>query len=448
MVFKFNLSSFVLSFALITGLLVFHSTPAQADSGIFDDYIPCAENGNCGREAGEVLDEEVGEIARELTPYEERPPEPIPPEEAMCTSSTPLEDAPFNCKTAICNAGVIEIDFDDNDIHEVAEICHKCSEGEIVVDPAKEQKPLEPHMCIGCSNGNVENLEENTACVGDGTEAQACFTCQGGDCKLPACKVETTPWKVTLAAELDKIGFINKIINGLNEVGSKLPVPGGFEISKPTIAGSVENGDECCGECTADKDPIGQYVQLDGTLGIGAEIYIGKKIDVEFDEEFEKWGYGIELELDAEAKVGIFLNMEVKGGASGKYNLHCDQGCGRFFAEAGAKLSGGVSAEVKEAEVEIIFASEDYDIIALVPDEEGNPAGASAMVVLGSGSKLALSKSIGSSCSTDTCLWTLGAGALELSVSGRVEIFGWREFGIPTITWEKQLWSPYNGTCG
>ena len=78
-----------------------------------------------------------------------------------------------------------------------------------------------------------------------------------------------------------------------------------------------------------------------------------------------------------------------------------------------------------------------------------------ALVILGEGTRVAISQSWGSNCDEGKCSWDLGGGRLKFSAAGTIQIgeedgWGqrWRSWKMPTVFWELPLWDPVlNNDC-
>lgn len=139
----------IVMFAL--AVLCLLSMPVQAD--IFKGYIPCAENGTCGNQAGETPDEEVGQIGSEIPDNHGGDGEPdlvvdeeiLEENSSLCEAPTESSDSVFvevpgidnsvkDCKRFGCRDGDFGYQHDNDDISEEDKICKSCDKGELKND--------------------------------------------------------------------------------------------------------------------------------------------------------------------------------------------------------------------------------------------------------------------------------------------------------------------------
>ena len=276
---KPNRRSFIIPFALAMALVCLFAVPVHAD--IFEDFVPCEDSGDCGNQAGDTPDEEVGQIGSDVPDNFGSDEDPVliddidtggdggsgagedPREDYVPVGGTtdafcgidqpilggtpiPVDDAfqvPHNCKELVCIGDESFNRPKDDDISNEDNRCNSCDKGSITADPGKD----------------------NTVCGGDGTDAQECFTCQSGKCAIPVCQAPSLTSTVKLASSKFKVFG--------SEAVAKIGNFPYLKLSNTELTASAERktGKECCGVCDKPLQPV-PYSEETGKLEVKTDV--------------------------------------------------------------------------------------------------------------------------------------------------------------------------------
>lgn len=198
------------------------------------------------------------------------------------------EQAPGDCQTATCGGSK-----DDND--DIPENdCGTCEGGKAIIDkekalPEEKQKPddckllmcggentpldetsavKEKEPCKFCSAGKIEWEPEDLRC-GDGTPAKECYTCRDGNCGNHCTAKLDPPSIVNGGAAVSTLdGMAKKWVDRL----SASPIVNA-SISGIELKGNVEQGQECCADCTEGPSPK-SYSKYTANVDVAASITV------------------------------------------------------------------------------------------------------------------------------------------------------------------------------
>lgn len=330
------------------------STTSMAAADIFKDFIPCIESGDCANEAGDTPDEEVGQIDSEIpdnfgsgddpilvvdliddgtTPddddendetdpgeNEETDPgendEVVEEDSDMCTVDQPslanifipADDAQQtnpNCNTLGCRGGNLVETPDDTDISTEDKKCNTCEAGDVVVDANKADQ----------------------LCGGDGTDAQACFTCQDGTCAMPVCNASD----VTHEFGTTTLDYVVKAVTDVSSLLNRIPIVSSE--AQPFFDIKLTSGKKCCLTCENFKPEGSSYKKFAGEAGLKGPVKVSllgpppKKV-----QPPKKLGFGYyfggEIFI---SPVALTTDLKLSGGADYTILEDCgDENCGSF----------------------------------------------------------------------------------------------------------------------
>ncbi|GGW96867.1 hypothetical protein GCM10007391_33680 [Alteromonas halophila] len=334
-------------------------------------------------------------------------------------------DVKGDCKMPGCENGSPKDVPDDSDIAEEEAKCKKCENGETKADPAKEG--------VKC---------------GDGSPEQECLICKEGSCTQPDCDAAGEQVSLTIGGEIDpkSVPGLGKIVSLAEKALNVLPVS--CTVPAINVKGSYKRGEDCCQDCS--KDDKGEYHQVAGAGEITSDCVLGKRAPpLDIDWPITAFGWGIQVEIQGEAEVGITFKPTLSLEASGKYNFTCEEGCVQGEAKLAFPIFGGVSAKIRKAEAEVKFGSVgDWDVVEINGPEitGGLQVGAiSGSVRAGFGAA--------QGCDSANCNVTLGDGKLVFTFKGgSIQLFDVERLTVNLneyINWELEvpLWDGKSIDC-
>ena len=232
------------------------------------------------------------------------------------------KDVENDCKKPGCNDDSPIFDVpDDNDISEDDKKCSTCSNGEKIIDEAKNN-PDAPFAC------------------GGGDPAKGCFTCKDGSCGNHC---EASNDKEVLKVGIP--GEISNFLGLLNRGAEKMRSISPFAMSLGvTGGGTMEQGEACCKSCVKTTPAIENKYSVDVEIKATATAFGGVRVPA-YEHYFNR-----DERFAIRADAG--LTGTVTGHAAPKYEytekLGCpdDENCHDFSAEVavGGDISLGGTA--------------------------------------------------------------------------------------------------------
>jgi hypothetical protein len=327
-----------------------------------------------------------------------------------------------DCRRPGCNGGEIDEkkNVDDEDIKDEDKPCKKCDAGELVADKEKEESEFK---------------------CGDGSPSESCYTCKDGNCGNN-CTVDDKKDTFSIGGDVDAefVPGLGKVISVARNLVRKLPKALSCEFGAVRVTGTYEKGEQCCTDCERGTKGMYELVGGSGSLTVdctvGADFRINRKFPAVLFE------YGVEVEVDADAKGGLFPTVGVEVGANGQWNATCQDGCIQGRAGMSLGLAGGFEFALKKAEMEFKVGKtrDDLDFVEI----KGMLV--SATVDLGEMSGSA-GTGYGDTCDKLVeCSVSYGASAVNVTFSGGTVEFldaEWATITLPEsmdFEWTHELW--------
>ncbi len=183
-----------------------------------------------------------------------------------------------NCQTELCGGS------EDNNADVPEDDCGICADGKPAVDedkplPAEKQKPDDckellcgdnfnpvdetaalqaSEPCKLCSEGELDNAPDKTACSGDTPETE-CYTCKEG-----ACGNQCEPSNVTHTVSSTAPDYVLNAVTKFASAASSSPI---FSVSlAPSFDAKETFGEECCKSCL--EPGVKAYSKFHGSVGL------------------------------------------------------------------------------------------------------------------------------------------------------------------------------------
>lgn len=354
------------------------------------------------------------------------------------------EQVPGNCQLELCGGSR----DDDNDIP--PKECGICKDGKPDIDETvmlKDQKPddckdlycggdFKPNdsetselkktqECKKCKNGKPVN-DDGPKC-GDGSPAQSCYTCKGGECGN---QCEASSEKDTMEAPLP--GFVANTFVKVKHVVNSTPV---FSANlKDDISLKKVEGEKCCKDCSKGSDPA-KYTEISGFAGLKGDINVtvpglgfAKKLP-----EKRFLGFAVQGEVFFTA-----IGASIKGDLGGTVTLktdECGEACGSF--NAGMNLSASIGPQVK-GNIKLVDCDDEKCEKNTTLTEVAVAGSATADIKGSVGAKAATSPDCGKTCVG----FSVSPVSLNLKASATFTLWKIKR----SVSWATPPWVVYNGT--
>lgn len=358
---------------------------------------------------------------------------------ALCKGSkdnngdVPNNDTKGDCKKPGCEGGSPTQVPDNGDQPE--DDCGICENGKAVVDETKSLPPekqkdndckdlkcgggfdpvdetskvQEGEPCKQCANGDKEDVADKTEC-GDGSSEQACYTCKAGKCGNNCQAGESK--RTTSIGNSVLGGLLDGVVNGV-----KAFPYANANFSGVKIEGFVEEGDECCKDCSKGVDPKSYRITGGKMGGSGYAVIVVPGLGVVGSfgpKEVVPYifvGGNVEFGLSGRGSGSVSASYEQK-------ETECEESndCKKVAASLSMNIDVGITAKVNAKVESCDQANTDcFDVVAVGGD-------ANSVIRLPISAKS--STFVGTACGAGCSSYSVGELRYVGNVSGSLTIGG------------------------